>query len=89
MSNFGWFLIKDSPKTLTWPTPPHQDQYKCIVAGLFNNETDPDVVRLREMFESILVKYLLYNYKKFSKMNEMKNVKMIVDQLENLSKMVK
>ena len=41
------------------------------------------------MFESILVKYLMYNYKKFSNMNEMKNVKMIIDQLENLSKMVK
>ena len=41
------------------------------------------------MFESILIKYLLYNYKKFSKMNQMKNVKMIVDQLEILSKMVK
>lgn len=63
--------------------------YKYIVTGLFNNETDPDVVRLRNMFESILVKYLMYNYKKFSKMNEMKNVKMIIDQLENLSKMVK
>jgi len=60
-----------------------------FLLGLFNNETDQDVVRLREMFESILVKYLLYNYKKFSKMNEMKNVKMVVDQLENLSKMVK
>ena len=31
----------------------------------------------------------MYNYKKFSNMNEMKNVKMIIDQLENLSKMVK
>ena len=80
------FNIQDSLKTRV---PANQDHYKCIVAGLFNNETDQDVVRLREMFESILVKYLLYNYKKFSKMNEMKNVKMVVDQLENLSKMVK
>ena len=62
---------------------------RCFVAGLFDNETDQDVVRLREMFESILVKYLCYNSKKFSKMNQMKNVKMILDQLEKLSKMVK
>ena len=55
---------------------------------LLLDETDQEVVRLREMFESILVKYLWYNYKKFSKINEMKNVKIIVDQLENLSKTV-
>jgi len=60
-----------------------------FLLGLFKNETDQEVVRLREMFESILVKYLLYNFKKFSKMNQMNNVKMIVDQLEILSKMVK
>ena len=60
-----------------------------IVAGLFNNEQDPDVVRQRDMFESILVKYLLHNYKNLPKKNEMKNVKMITDQLEKLSTMVK
>ena len=60
-----------------------------ILAGLFNNEVDPDVTRLRNMFETILVKYLLHNFRKFPKVGDMKNVRMIVDKLEMLSKMVK
>ena len=39
------------------------------------------------MFESILVKYLFYNSEKFNKGNEMEQVKIILDQLENLSRM--
>ena len=53
-----------------------------IVAGLFN-EPDPDVVRQRDMFEAILVKYLLNNCKNLSEKTKWRMWKWLLINLKN------
>ena len=60
-----------------------------FLEGFLNDDSDEEIRNLRQMFISMLERYFLRNYKKFSSLNQMQNVFKILSKLPYLSELVK
>ena len=57
--------------------------------AFFDMDSDEEVKKLKEMFISLLQKYFLHNYHKFSNGKQMQNVHRVLNKLQYLSDFVK